>query len=296
MPILELDGTLGATLIGVVIGSMSINSFHLILVCHFMYYYTITHFADFETLAVSNWSSAAHIPVGGSVLFVFVPPSSTEKVSTTAIVSSFVQFFYAYRLYLLNGRRFVVPAAIMFFSLLQTAMGASLAAEMYFEKERLSQASHCLNPRYCIPVNEPQPYAISALACECLCDILITWSMTCYIRKSETSILSSKTLQAIVQYAVNTGALTTSIAIAAVISWVIAPDALVDAALYIVMVRLYPCSFLSILNSRHYPPDIGDIMMDGPETHMSFLNHSTTTYQESTRHITQASSSSGGVK
>ncbi|KAK0206157.1 hypothetical protein DFS33DRAFT_563097 [Desarmillaria ectypa] len=228
---------------------MSVNSFHLILVCHFLYYYTVTHFADLETLAVSNWSVVAHIPVG-------------------AIVSSFVQIFYAYRLYLLNGRRPVVPAAIAFFSLLQTAMRASLAVKIskirYFEKERQSQ-----------------PYVIGALACECLCAIIIT--------------LSNK-LQAMVQYAVNTGAVTTAIAVASVVSWVIAPDALVDAALYIVIIRLYPCSFLSIINSRCYPPDIGDITMEGPESHMSFLDHSTTTYQDSARHITQASSSSSGVK
>ncbi len=33
----------------------SVNSLHLILVCHSLYYYTITHFADFEALAVSTW-------------------------------------------------------------------------------------------------------------------------------------------------------------------------------------------------------------------------------------------------
>ncbi|KAK0231182.1 hypothetical protein IW262DRAFT_464028 [Armillaria fumosa] len=212
MPI--LDGTLGATLIGVVIGSMiyglsllqlysyitgrcsdkdgfflkafiavlmSVNSLHLILVCHSLYYYTITHFADFEALAVSIWSAAVHIPVG-------------------AVVSSLVQFFYAYRLFLLNGRKYAVPTTIIFFSVLQTAMGISLAVKMstirYFTKAKLIQ-----------------PYS------------------------SETSTLSSKKLQERVHYVVSTGALTTAMAVGAVISWLIAPNTLVDAALYIIMVR-----------------------------------------------------------
>ncbi|PBL02122.1 hypothetical protein ARMGADRAFT_1005558 [Armillaria gallica] len=279
MPI--LDGTLGATLIGIVIGSMiyglsllqlysylagrcsakdgfflkafiavlmSINSLHLILVCHSLYYYTITHFADFEALAVSTWSAAVHIPVG-------------------AIVSSLVQFFYAHRLYLLNGRKYAVPTVIIFFSVLQTAMGISLAV-------KISAI------RYFTKAKQVQPYSVSTLACECLCDIIITLSMAYCIRKSETGILSSNKLQERVHYVVSTGALTTTISVAAVVSWLIAPNTLVDAALYVIMVRLYPCSFLAILNAREDLLDFGDATMDGPESHMSFLSHATTTQQE----------------
>lgn len=279
MPI--LDGTLGATLIGIVIGSMiyglsllqlysyiagrssakdsfflkafiaalmSVNSLHLILVCHSLYYYTITHFADFEALAVSNWSAAVHIPVG-------------------AIVSSLVQFFYAYRLYLLNGRKYVVPTVIIFFSMLQTAMGISLAVKIS-------------TIRYFTKAKQIQPYSVSTLACECLCDIIITLSMAHCIRKSETGILSPKKLQEKVHYVVSTGALTTAMAVAAVVSWLIAPDTLVDAALYVIMVRLYPCSFLAILNAREDLLDFGDMTMEGPESHMSFLSHATTTHHD----------------
>ncbi|KAK0498393.1 hypothetical protein EDD18DRAFT_1157543 [Armillaria luteobubalina] len=281
MPV--LDGTLGATLIGVVIASMvyglsllqlysyitgrcsdkdglflkafiavlmSVNTLHLVLVCHSLYYYTITHFADFEVLAVSTWSAAVHIPVG-------------------AVVSSLVQFFYAYRLYLLNGRKYAVPTIIVsrVFSVLQTAMGISLAVKIstirYFTKAKLIQ-----------------PYSVSTLACECLCNIIITLAMAHCIRKSETGPLSSKKLQERVYYVISTGALTMAMAVAAVISWLIAPNTLVDAALYIIMVRLYPCSFLAILNARDDLLDFGDMTMEGPESHMSFLSHATTTHQE----------------
>ncbi|KAK0191225.1 hypothetical protein F5146DRAFT_1138013 [Armillaria mellea] len=256
MSTLHLDTTLGATFIGLVVGSiiygisllqlytywlrfgskdgwflkafivvlMSVDTFHLILVCHFLYYYTVSHFGDFQALAVSTWSIATHIPVG-------------------AIASSLVQFFYAYRVYAL-GRSFVLPVIIIFFSVSQTVIGIVLAF-------KISSVKYFANAR------QSMPYGVSALACEVVCDTIITASMVHYLRKSESGIPSSnKVLRILMHYIVNTGALTTAMAIATVIGWAVTPDELIDITFYVVMVRLYPCSFLAILNSRSYLRDV----------------------------------------
>ncbi|SJL01716.1 uncharacterized protein ARMOST_05039 [Armillaria ostoyae] len=286
----QLDTTLGATFIGLVAGSiiygisllqlytywlrfgskdgwflqafiavlMSVDTFHLILVCHFLYYYTVSHFGDFEALAVSTWSIATHIPVG-------------------AIASSLVQFFYAYRVYAL-GRSLVLPGIIVFFSVAQTVVGIVLAF-------KISSVKYFANAR------QSMPYGVSALACEVVCDTIITASMVYYLRKSESGIPSSnKVLRILMHYMVNTGALTTAMAIATVIGWAVTPDELIDITFYVVMVRLYPCSFLAILNSRSY---LRDVMRPGTaETvHLSQL---TSVHRDSTgnRNTNQLSTNS----
>ncbi|KAK0468079.1 uncharacterized protein EV420DRAFT_1635340 [Desarmillaria tabescens] len=241
---------------------MSVDTFHLILICHALYYYTVSHFGDFDALAVSTWSIATHIPVG-------------------AIASSLVQFFYAYRVYAL-GRSLVLPSIIIFFSVAQTVIGIVLAL-------KIASVKFFANAR------ESMPYGVSALSCEVVCDIIITLSMVYYLRKSETGIpSSSKVLRKLTHYMVNTGALTTAMAIATVIGWAVTPDELIDITFYVVMVRLYPCSFLAILNSRSH---LRNVMRPGTaETvHLSQL---TSVHRDSSRPTTDLSSSnsSEGVK
>ncbi|KAK0467945.1 uncharacterized protein EV420DRAFT_1635215 [Desarmillaria tabescens] len=228
----------------------SVDTFHLILVSHFLYHYSVAHFGDFEALAVSNWSVAIHIPVG-------------------AVASSLVQFFYAFRVYILSGQRsYVIPAIIVSgFPLSQTAIAVVLAV-------KISKV------RYYTRGRESMPYAVSALACEVISDVVITLSMTYYLRKSKTGISStSKVLRLLIRYTINTGALTTTTAIASVVSWAVAPDQLVDAALYIVMVRLYTCSFLAILNSRDHLRNV--LTLDTELDHLSGIH--TTVHGNSTQ-------------
>ncbi|KAK0206278.1 hypothetical protein DFS33DRAFT_1381396 [Desarmillaria ectypa] len=305
-----LDTTLGATFIGLIAGSiiygisllqlytyclrfgskdgwflkafivvlMSVDTFHLILVCHFLYYYTVSHFGDFEALAVSTWSIATHIPVG-------------------AIASSLVQFFYAYRVYAL-GRSLVLPGIIIFFSVAQTVIGIVLAFKMLEFPAVIISSDLTLwtrsSVKYFANARQSMPYGVSALSCEVVCDTIITLSMVYYLRKSETGIpSSSKVLRKLTHYMVNTGALTTAMAIATVIGWAVTPDELIDITFYVVMVRLYPCSFLAILNSRSY---LRNVMRPGTaETvHLSQL---TSVHRDTSRATTDLSSnSSEGVK
>ncbi|KAK0490744.1 hypothetical protein IW261DRAFT_1555921 [Armillaria novae-zelandiae] len=279
----QLDTTLGATFIGLVAGSiiygisllqlytywlrfgskdgwflkafivvlMSVDTFHLILVCHFLYYYTVSHFGDFRALAYFNLEHCyshtrwCYCKLFGPVVRSIITP---------------------------DGDRIVYPVTA------STPTGSThLAGHLCYQLS--SYFSLCLKQtsasvKYFANARQSMPYGVSALACEVVCDTIITASMVYYLRKSESGIPSSnKVLRILMHYIVNTGALTTAMAIATVIGWAVTPDELIDITFYVVMVRLYPCSFLAILNSRSY---LRDVMRPGTaETvHLSQLTNS----------------------
>ncbi|KIY50434.1 hypothetical protein FISHEDRAFT_71491 [Fistulina hepatica ATCC 64428] len=122
-----LDNTLGATFIGIILSTilfgitllqsylyfvdgssndptflkcfvgtlLAIDSFHVALIVHANYFYTVTHFGNYEELELTVWSLDAQIAVG-------------------VVLSTMVQWFYAYRTYQLSFRRdFITPIVIV---------------------------------------------------------------------------------------------------------------------------------------------------------------------------------------
>ncbi|KAJ6474407.1 hypothetical protein C8R47DRAFT_708693 [Mycena vitilis] len=69
------------------------------------------------------------------------------------------------------------------------------------------------------------------------------------------SVRSRKTnraLHILITYTINTGALTTVFAALTLIFWLVSKTTLIYAFFFFILVRLYGCSFMSILNSRDY--------------------------------------------
>jgi hypothetical protein len=197
---------------------MVIDTFHIILDCHFFYHYTVSNFGNLEALGVAIWSIAVQIAVGG-------------------IISSSVQFFYAYRIHQLSVSM-IVPMLICTLSLTQTIMGIVTCVKV-------------LQLKFFAAGNLSLPFGISTLASEVACDVSITMAMLYYLHKGKTGFkATNRAVTMLMQYMVNSGGLTTMAAIAGVVAWTVSPGTLVNVLFFMIMIRLYPCSFLSILNSR----------------------------------------------
>ncbi|KIY50422.1 hypothetical protein FISHEDRAFT_71483 [Fistulina hepatica ATCC 64428] len=122
-----LDNTLGATFIGIVISTilfgitvlqsylyfadgsagdpiflkifvavmLAIDAFHVALLCHLYYYYTVSNFGNLIALAAAVWSMDIQIGVG-------------------VLLSTMVQWFYAWRIYKLSNQKdFISPIAVV---------------------------------------------------------------------------------------------------------------------------------------------------------------------------------------
>ncbi|KAF9068691.1 hypothetical protein BDP27DRAFT_1403059 [Rhodocollybia butyracea] len=216
-----------------VIAMIAFDTLHLVLVCNFFYYYAVTHFGNFVTLeAITTWTVPAHVIAG-------------------ALVSSLVQFFYASKVYKLYDKKLVIPILICILSLAQTGVAGALTAKIVRVK-LFSKAS------------EDTPLAVAALSCEVACDLLITIAMIRGLkRKPSPARNTTKAVGMLIQYVVSTGAITTLVAIATMITWIVLPTTLVLLVyilLWFARLPVYPLTFLSILNSRK---GIRDVIQEG---------------------------------
>jgi len=115
-------------------------------------------------------------------------------------------------------------------------------------------------------IHEPgshfQDFFIATVACKVLCDVLITVGMVHTLLSSRTQVpRTDNVLKLLAIYAINCGTLNLVFTIACVILLAKYRDALIYAPSFFIMIRLYSCAFMSILNSRDNLRET----LDGPE-------------------------------
>jgi glucan phosphoethanolaminetransferase (alkaline phosphatase superfamily) len=95
------------------------------------------------------------------------------------------------------------------------------------------------------------PYGATALSLEVADGIFITVCMVYYVFKQRSgSKRSSRVANLVILYIVNSGALNLVFASTCLITYVKLPTTLIYAPSFFILVRLYVCSFITILNSR----------------------------------------------
>jgi len=154
-------------------------------------------------------------------------------------VTSCIQQFYAFRIFQLSQRTNIsVPLAICILSAAEFGFGVAFTVKS-FQIGAFAQ-------------NTPSvPYGASSLALEVVCGVLITTSMVYYILQQRSGVKkTNRVLNLVVLYVINSGALNLVFATACLITYVKYPKTLIYAPFFFILVRLYPCSFMTILNSR----------------------------------------------
>ncbi|KAH9170994.1 hypothetical protein EDB89DRAFT_2183783 [Lactarius sanguifluus] len=213
--LIPVHNTLGALFIGTVLSSMLVDSANVVFVIHTNYHIGITNFGDYKSLPLVSWS-----------LPLFLKFLSSRRS------------FYAYRIYLLSRRSPYLPIAISAVSLTAFVFGAKILKHLH-ELGNPFQARLLLN------------LCIATLFCDVVCDVLITFGMVYNLLSNRTRVRrTNEVLNLLAIYAVNCGTLTLVFAISCGISLVKYPDALIYTPSFFIMIRLYFCAFMSILNSR----------------------------------------------
>ncbi|KAH8992983.1 hypothetical protein EDB92DRAFT_1815750 [Lactarius akahatsu] len=209
---------------------MLVDSANLVFGIYLTYDLVVTNFGDYRATNVSSpWSRAPTVTNFCPPLFMHMKP---------VILESFVQHFYAYRIYCLGWRSPYLPIAIVLHIAFNTQTVASF-------RNVYSSFDAC---------------GLQSLI-TVLCDVLITVGMVYTLMSNRTHVRrTNNVLNLLAIYAVNCGILHLMFAIACVVLFATYPNALIYAASFFIMVRLSLCAFMSILNSRDHLRET----LDGP--------------------------------
>ncbi|KAF7430980.1 hypothetical protein PC9H_006695 [Pleurotus ostreatus] len=205
-----------------VAGLWTLDTLHLILICHGAYHYMVTGFGNFIGLLGLVWSLKLQVTI--NVLIIFL-----------------VHSLYTYRVWLLGGYHknglmaYIVCAVLM----AGFAIGVVLAYEVYSVG---TFADH-----------EKMGWVIIAsLATSTAIDFVIAGAMCYYLKKSKSpqSHLNSK-ISTLMQFVLGSGFLTSATSMAALIAYVVMPDTLIFIGIESFLTKLYINSFFAMLNARN---------------------------------------------
>ncbi|EIW52148.1 uncharacterized protein TRAVEDRAFT_53576 [Trametes versicolor FP-101664 SS1] len=248
----SLDSSLGAVLLGVIIGSMlygltvhqtyryfklsprdrPILKFLVLTILVFetlhtavwiivIYHYAITDAFHLSDILRGHWSIRLTFPITGLAVFV-------------------CQSFYVSRVFLAGPgyRWLVVPAAIS----MLVGIGFAIAAgtEAFLATPFIVDLQHI---SWLVSIAYGFAVATDIILTSALIFVLYKW-------KSDSK-RGNSTVDTVILYTINTGLLTSIISTAAFIFAIVIPGNLIYAAVSIVGTKLYANSILAALNSRH---------------------------------------------
>ncbi|KAH8111976.1 hypothetical protein DFH11DRAFT_560403 [Phellopilus nigrolimitatus] len=169
-----------------------------------------------------------------------VTPSLALSVGITAFVTIIVQSFFCWRVWKLSRTFKLVPPIIIV--LLLARLGCGLAATIK-AIELKTFSGFIAHLRWVFT---------AGLALGVICDVLITASLCFWLYRSRRETHSSnKTLDKIIIYTVENGALTSLTSIASLLCVVTMPGNLVFLAVHIIISKLFINAFLASLNARN---------------------------------------------
>ncbi|KAJ7348455.1 hypothetical protein DFH08DRAFT_866007 [Mycena albidolilacea] len=200
--------------------TLILETLHMILIMHAVYYYLITNYYKTSELQVVVWSVAIEA----------VP---------TGLTAALVQSFYAFRVYRISAKDVRLTGVILLLVGATSACGTAwviLALSKYPSYDRLRTIS---------------PLAISINALSTSADVVITATLCYMLHKSRAQSLADESfLSRLILFTINTGLMTSLCAVAALISIVFSPNTLIYASFYFCVGRLYTNALLASLNAR----------------------------------------------
>lgn len=210
----------GAFLKSFVAALMVLDSIHLAFLCHGFYIAAVTNFGNFLADLHAPWSLVVQSIIG-------------------VAITSCIQQFYAVRIYQLSQKKNIyMPLVISVISATEFGFAVAFAVKSFQMGSFLENAPSV-------------PYGASALSLEVACGIFITVGMVYYVLQQRSGVKrTSRVINLIILYIINSGALNLVFASTCLITYVKFPTTLIYAPSFFVLVRLYVCSFITILNSR----------------------------------------------
>jgi len=184
-----------------------------------LYTYLLSNYGHSQFLALAIWEGSVY-------------------QTTTVVAATTVQTFFAYRVYTLSSRRwigFVMQTLI----LVQFGFGVASSCRAYI-----------LGTLYDIAVNER--WLIGTwLGCEAITDLALAGSMTFLLRRQRTGFKrTDNAINRMIIYTINTGTITSVVAVIVLVTFVIAGFHFVVLALGVPLGGIYTLTMLANLHSR----------------------------------------------
>ncbi|KAJ8508229.1 hypothetical protein ONZ45_g9469 [Pleurotus djamor] len=204
---------------GLIVLLWLLNSFHLAVIIHILYHYTISNYVNPVALLYPTWSV-------------------TAMVFVTCFSDFIVRGIFAHRVWRLSGKKFYYVIIIGVPTLMTTAggiacAGKTLKVETFFQYEIYSTSLYV-----------GQSSGVVA-------DSTIAVSLVLLLLRSHTGFKrTDSVINTLMVYAINTGALTTICRLLSIITFAIWPHELVFMAIYFVISELSLNSLLATLNAR----------------------------------------------
>ncbi|GAA6015962.1 hypothetical protein JCM10207_006821 [Rhodosporidiobolus poonsookiae] len=210
-------------LVGLVTFLLICDVFHTAISCYTVYLWTVTHYADPSVLIKSPWS------------FTWDP-------FLCGIVAIAVQLFYAWRVFVVSRRKWLLPVLIAVLAVLSCAFAVGSTWKIYLLNSEFARFGEF---RYGVAI-----WLLSAA----LADVLITASLVWYLRKASSGDYqrSSSIVQRIIRNTVETNGLTCLFAIVDAILFIAIPSASWHVIPNLSLVKLYFNGALVSLNSRKF--------------------------------------------
>jgi len=206
----------------VVWGVMLLETVHTGFAIDMFYHYTITSFGSIEDVATIVWSAGA-------------------SVVMQMLIVILVQGFYLRRVWILSHRSPVLTGLIGVLLVVRVAFGFATSG-FCFTLQTWPQFRQTVGPLFTLSCG---------LGLSAALDLFIALTLMFYLHRSQTGFKNTDNIiRGLMAYVVNTGAITMTVSIAIVLTFVFLKSSLVFAGLVVLAGKLYSNSFLGTLNAR----------------------------------------------
>ncbi|KAH9982035.1 hypothetical protein BGW80DRAFT_1261127 [Lactifluus volemus] len=218
------------------------DTLQMAFLIHGYYLVGVTNFGNFiADLMESPWCVSNFVRLAIDFELEGYDRSLRVQITFGFIVAVAIQQFYAWRIYKLSMGKIYIPVLIVTITLSELAIGLVYVVQSFQYPDYLEASIST-------------PIMTSGLSLEVACDIIITASMVYYLiprgSKVKRSNISPTTILAV--YCINSGFLSLIFATLCLATSVAFPSSLIYAPFWFILVRLYSCSFMAILNSRDH--------------------------------------------
>ncbi|KIP12549.1 hypothetical protein PHLGIDRAFT_124074 [Phlebiopsis gigantea 11061_1 CR5-6] len=204
---------------------------HTAMICSANWMYLITHFGGDLSSQKILWP----ISYDESNM----PPASKVTIALTAIVTFLVHCFFTSRVYSISKQKWFVAAPLGLLAFLRVVSAMTCTAQMVHAKTWVTfrQKSAWL--------------FTTGLTISAVLDFFIALALIMYLQKSRTGWKAmDQLIDTIILYTIESGLLTSVVAILSLICWVTMSNNLIFLALHFTISKLYANSFLATLNAR----------------------------------------------
>ncbi|KAG2143708.1 hypothetical protein DEU56DRAFT_938788 [Suillus clintonianus] len=223
------------------------DTLHVSLMCHALYYYLVTSFGDPANLGIGVWSLFTSLGLNATVhgrpranilCFSNMPSHPVQDSMVADMLYRKLKLSGSYGGLALSGV-LSFQDVVRHCTLRNTAFGLETVILMFIKKE-FSALSE-------ITLYAATPFAITAV----LSDVFIAAALCVLLHGNRSPIIETNALvNTLIIYAINRCLLTSVVAVAEVIAFSISPGSLWFIAIDFVIGKLYANSLLASLNSR----------------------------------------------